>query len=175
MDDGVTVIDDVVRGRTEFPNIALEDVVIAGGNRTLVFILAIAVDDIRERITPRHPRRGAPAPVWGHLSVTVNEKRQKLSKRRDKAEGYLPEAMANYLMLLGWGPGDNIEIRRLPGLAVKRCHPSAHLRDRFIVRYALYVPFRSCTSRSHTCRPPSSLMLHSAGRGLPPRAVAHSG
>jgi glutamyl-tRNA synthetase len=48
----------------------------------------------------------------------VNEKRQKLSKRRDKvaledylAEGYLPEAMVNYLMLLGWGPGEDREIR----------------------------------------------------------------
>lgn len=49
--------------------------------------------------------------------MIVNEKRQKLSKRRDKvaledylAEGYLPEAMVNYLMLLGWGPGDDREI-----------------------------------------------------------------
>ncbi|WP_406177883.1 glutamate--tRNA ligase [Streptomyces sp. NBC_00996] len=133
-DDGDTVIDDVVRGRTEFPNPAIEDFVIARGNGTPVFILANAVDDIRERIT--HVIRGeehlsnapkqqmlwqaldAEPPVWGHLPVIVNEKRQKLSKRRDKvaledylAEGYLPEAMVNYLMLLGWGPGDNIEIR----------------------------------------------------------------
>jgi glutamyl-tRNA synthetase len=50
--------------------------------------------------------------------VIVNEKRQKLSKRRDKValedylgEGYLPEAMINYLMLLGWGPGEDREIR----------------------------------------------------------------
>jgi len=50
--------------------------------------------------------------------VIVNEKRQKLSKRRDKvaledylAEGYLPDAMVNYLMLLGWGPGEDREIR----------------------------------------------------------------
>ncbi len=50
--------------------------------------------------------------------MIVNEKRQKLSKRRDKvaledylAEGYLPEAMVNYLMLLGWGPKDDVEIR----------------------------------------------------------------
>lgn len=50
--------------------------------------------------------------------MIVNEKRQKLSKRRDKvaledylAEGYLPKAMVNYLMLLGWGPGGDMEIR----------------------------------------------------------------
>ncbi|MEU9040608.1 MULTISPECIES: glutamate--tRNA ligase family protein [unclassified Kitasatospora] len=55
---------------------------------------------------------------WAHLPVIVNEKRQKLSKRRDKValedyltEGYLPEAMVNYLILLGWGPKDDVEIR----------------------------------------------------------------
>ncbi|MGW0731815.1 glutamate--tRNA ligase [Streptomyces sp. NPDC002851] len=133
-DDGVTVIDDVVRGRTEFPNTAIEDFVVARGNGTPVFILANAVDDIREGIThvirgeehlSNAPKQqmlwqalGAEAPVWGHLPVIVNEKRQKLSKRRDKvaledylAEGYMAEAMVNYLMLLGWGPSDNIEIR----------------------------------------------------------------
>src|SRR2546429_9987699 len=50
-------------------------------------------------------------PIWAHVPVIVNEKRQKLSKRRDKValeayrdEGYLPAAMRNYLMLLGWAP-----------------------------------------------------------------------
>ncbi len=54
---------------------------------------------------------GGEPPVWAHVPVIVNEKRQKLSKRRDKvaledyrAEGYLAEAMRNYLMLLGWAP-----------------------------------------------------------------------
>ena len=54
---------------------------------------------------------------WAHVPVLVNEKRQKLSKRRDKValeqyrdEGYLPEAMRNYLMLLGWAPPDDREI-----------------------------------------------------------------
>ncbi|MDT9689489.1 glutamate--tRNA ligase [Streptomyces sp. P9(2023)] len=132
-DEGMTVVDDVVRGRTEFPNHAIEDFVIARGDGTPVFILANTVDDIQERIThvirgeehlSNTPKQqllwealGAAPPVWGHLPVIVNEKRQKLSKRRDKvaledylAEGYLPEAMVNYLMLLGWGPGDNVEI-----------------------------------------------------------------
>lgn len=61
---------------------------------------------------------GSAPPVWAHLPVIVNEKRQKLSKRRDRvaledylAEGYLPAALVNYLMLLGWGPRDGVEIR----------------------------------------------------------------
>jgi len=60
---------------------------------------------------------GQRPPVWGHLPIVVNEKRQKLSKRRDKvaledfrAEGYLAEAMRNYLMLLGWAPRGDREI-----------------------------------------------------------------
>jgi glutamyl-tRNA synthetase len=58
--------------------------------------------------------------VWAHVPLLVNEQRKKLSKRRDKvaveqyrAEGYLPEAMVNYLALLGWGPKDGVEIRPL--------------------------------------------------------------
>jgi len=60
---------------------------------------------------------GHPAPIWAHVPVVVNEKRQKLSKRRDKVsleayrdEGYLASAMRNYLMLLGWAPSGDREI-----------------------------------------------------------------
>jgi glutamyl-tRNA synthetase len=60
---------------------------------------------------------GPELPAFAHVPVLVNEKRQKLSKRRDrvavedyKALGFLPEAMDNYLALLGWGPGDDREI-----------------------------------------------------------------
>jgi glutamyl-tRNA synthetase len=138
-DAGRTVVDDVIRGRTEFPNDAMEDFVIARGDGTPVFVLANAVDDIRERIThvvrgeehlSNAPKQqllwqalGAALPVWAHLPVIVNERRQKLSKRRDQvaledylAEGYLPAALVNYLMLLGWGPRDGAEIRPYPEL-----------------------------------------------------------
>jgi glutamyl-tRNA synthetase len=56
---------------------------------------------------------GHEPPVWGHVPLLVNEQRKKISKRRDKValesyrdEGYLAEAMVNYLMTLGWSPGD---------------------------------------------------------------------
>ena len=58
-----------------------------------------------------------PPPVWAHVPVLVNAQRQKLSKRRDKValesyreEGYLAEAMVNYLMTLGWSPPGDREI-----------------------------------------------------------------
>ncbi|RJL25065.1 glutamate--tRNA ligase [Bailinhaonella thermotolerans] len=132
-DEGVNVVDDLIRGRVEFPNDAMEDFVIARGDGSPLYVLANAVDDIEQRIThvirgEEHlsnaarqqllwPALGARPPVWAHLPVIVNEKRQKLSKRRDKValesyrdEGYLAEAMVNYLMLLGWGPGGDREI-----------------------------------------------------------------
>jgi glutamyl-tRNA synthetase len=61
-----------------------------------------------------------PPPLFGHLPLLVNEKRQKLSKRRDKValesfrdDGFLMEALRNYLCLLGWSPGDDREIMTL--------------------------------------------------------------
>jgi glutamyl-tRNA synthetase len=132
-DEGVTVVEDTVRGRVEFPNNAMEDFVIVRGDGSPLFILANVADDLEMRIThvvraeehlSNTPKQqllwealGATPPVWAHVPVIVNEKRQKLSKRRDKValesyrdEGYLAEAMVNYLMLLGWGPGNDREI-----------------------------------------------------------------
>jgi glutamyl-tRNA synthetase len=132
-DEGETVVVDVIRGEPAFPNGAIEDFVIARGDGSPVFLLANVVDDLDEGITEvirgeehlsNTPKQqllwqalGAEPPVWAHLPVIVNEKRQKLSKRRDKvaledylAEGFLPDAMVNYLMLLGWGPGGDREI-----------------------------------------------------------------
>ncbi|MFB4269158.1 glutamate--tRNA ligase [Nonomuraea sp. GTA35] len=132
-DEGETVVEDLVRGKPIFPNASIEDFVIARGDGSPVFLLANVVDDLDEGITQvirgeehlsNTPKQQllwealrATPPVWGHLPVIVNEKRQKLSKRRDKvaledylADGFLPEAMVNYLMLLGWGPGDDREI-----------------------------------------------------------------
>jgi glutamyl-tRNA synthetase len=132
-DEGATVIDDLVRGKTVFENSSIEDFVLARADGSILFLLANVVDDMEQRIThvlrseehlSNTPKQqllwealGHQPPVWGHLSIIVNEKRQKLSKRRDKValegfrdEGYLADAMRNYLMLLGWAPRDDREI-----------------------------------------------------------------
>ncbi len=134
-DHGETIIDDVIRGRVVFDNREFEDFVIRRGNGTAVFLVANAVDDHDMGIT--HVVRGedilntAPKvmllwhalgysnpPTYAHLPLLVGADRKKLSKRKDsvalgdfKADGFLPEAMANYLALLGWGPPDEVEIR----------------------------------------------------------------
>ncbi len=131
--DGTTVVDDLVRGRVNFDNAVIEDFVLLRGNGSPVFNLANVVDDVTMGIThvvraeehlPNTPKQqmlwtalGERPPVWGHVPVLVNEQRKKLSKRRDKvaleqyrSEGFLAEAMVNYLMTLGWSPGDDREI-----------------------------------------------------------------
>jgi len=132
-DEGTTVVDDLVRGKTMFENSAIEDFVLARADGSVLFLLANVVDDMDQRIThvirgeehlSNTPKQqllwealGHQPPAWAHLSVLVNEQRQKLSKRRDKLaledyrdEGYLAAAVRNYLMLLGWGPRSGREI-----------------------------------------------------------------
>ncbi|MEV4637472.1 glutamate--tRNA ligase [Actinoplanes sp. NPDC049548] len=132
-DEGATVVVDLVRGEPTFENKLIEDFVIARSDGSAVFLLANVVDDMSMGIThviraeehlPNTPKQqllwealGVKPPVWAHVPVIVNEKRQKLSKRRDKValesyrdEGYLAAAMRNYLMLLGWAPTGDREI-----------------------------------------------------------------
>jgi len=138
--EGVTVVHDLVRGDVEFANSTLEDFVLAKSNGDALFVLAVVVDDRDMRIshvmraeehlptTPKAvliwnalneavgPDKAVPLPEFAHLPLLVNERRQKISKRRDRvaiedyrADGYLPEAMMNYLALLGWSFDDGRE------------------------------------------------------------------
>jgi glutamyl-tRNA synthetase len=144
-DEGETVVHDIVRGDVRFPHSAIEDFVVVKSNGQPLFVLANVVDDIDMAIT--HVIRGedllpstpkalliwaalqgpqAPLPAFAHLPMLVNEKRQKLSKRRDpvavelyRDEGYLPEAMRNYLALLGWSHPDGREIIPLDELIAR--------------------------------------------------------
>ena len=133
-DEGTTVVHDVIRGDVSFDHATIEDFVIRRTDGSAMFLLANAVDDADMGIThvirgedllPATPKilllraalgAGEP-PVFAHLPLIVNEKRQKLSKRRDdvaveeyRERGYLPEAMRNYLALLGWSPAGDDEI-----------------------------------------------------------------
>jgi glutamyl-tRNA synthetase len=132
-DIGTTVVHDVVRGDPVFENATIEDFVIQRSNGSAMFLLANVVDDGDMRIS--HVIRGedhlpntpkylllwealgyGETPVFAHLPMIVNEKRQKLSKRRDpvaleqyRDEGYLREVILNYLALVGWSPPDGRE------------------------------------------------------------------
>src|SRR2546430_15562285 len=99
-DEGETVVVDLIRGEPTFENKLLEDFALARGDGSAVFLLANVVDDIAMGIThvirgeehlSNTPKQqllwlalGFEPPIWAHVPVIVNEKRQKLSKRRDK-------------------------------------------------------------------------------------------
>jgi glutamyl-tRNA synthetase len=125
-DEGETVVEDVIRGRSAFENRLLDDFVIARSDRSPLYNFAVAVDDLEMGIT--HVVRGedhlsntprqlivlqaldAPAPVYAHLPLLHGTDGKPLSKRHGavsvqefRAAGYLPEAVRNYLALLGWG------------------------------------------------------------------------
>src|SRR4051795_13067504 len=125
-DEGATVVRDVIRGETAFENVLLDDLVIARADGSPLYHLAVVVDDADAGIThvvrgadhySNTPKQvliqqamGAPTPVYAHLPPLNGPDGKKLSKRhgatsvqelRDK--GYLPEAVINYLALLGWG------------------------------------------------------------------------
>jgi glutamyl-tRNA synthetase len=132
--EGSTIVVDLIRGTPTFENRLIEDFVIQRGDGSAMFILANVVDDMDLRVShvvrgeehlPNTPKAqllwaalgGGEPPVWAHVPVLVNEKRQKLSKRRDKValesyrdEGYLDTAMRNYLLTLGWAPPGDQEI-----------------------------------------------------------------
>src|SRR3954469_6130554 len=125
-DEGVTVVRDVIRGESEFQNALQDDLVIARADGTPVYQLAVVVDDLDAGIThvvrgPDHysntPKQmlilealGEVAPVYAHVPLLHGPDGRKLSKRHGAASvqelreaGYLPEAVRNYLALLGWG------------------------------------------------------------------------
>lgn len=130
---GSTIVHDQIRGDVEFNHDNLDDFIIVKSNGAPLFVLANVVDDIEMGIThilraeehlPTTPKAillfealgVTELPVFSHVPVLVNAKRQKLSKRRDRVAvedykdlGYLAPAMVNYLALLGWSPGNDRE------------------------------------------------------------------
>jgi glutamyl-tRNA synthetase len=139
-DTGETVVRDIVRGEVAFPNASQDDPVIARADGTPVYNLAVAVDDLDAGIThvvrgedhiSNTPKQmwvlqalGATIPQYAHLSLLYGPDGKKLSKRHGAASvqelreaGYLPEAVDNYIALLGAGFASDEEFFSLPELA----------------------------------------------------------
>ena len=127
---GSVVWDDKVKGRIEISNDELDDLVIARPDGTPTYNFCVVVDDMDMAITHvirgddhvnNTPRQinilralGKDVPVYAHLPTVLNELGEKMSKRNGAkpvtqyaAEGYLPDAMVNYLARLGWSHGDD--------------------------------------------------------------------
>jgi glutamyl-tRNA synthetase len=132
-DEGETVVEDLIKGTVRFDNATLSDFVILRPNGIPTYLLSAVFDDVDMGIThvirgedlfPSTPRQvhvfralGRPEPPrFAHLPLLVGPDRRKLSKRLNevslqvfRAQGYLPEAMVNYLALLGWSLDDHSE------------------------------------------------------------------
>ena len=127
---GVVGWDDKCKGPIEFQNAELDDLVIARPDGTPTYNFCVCVDDMDMDITHvirgddhinNTPRQihifealGATVPVFAHLPTVLNEQGEKMSKRNGakavtqyRDEGYLPDAMVNYLARLGWSHGDD--------------------------------------------------------------------
>ena len=154
MPDGETTFTDLIRGEVSFDHKFVPDFVLVRGDGSPLYTLAVAVDDVLMKVT--HVLRGEDLlsstprqirvyqamglaledyPVFAHLPFVMGQDNAKLSKRngevsiawyRDK--GFLPEAICNYLALLGWSPGDdreNVTMKELTELfTVEKVHSS---------------------------------------------------
>lgn len=133
------VFQDLIRGEVEFDTTELGDFVIARSITEPVYHFASVVDDFEMSIThviraeehlSNTPRQiliqeaiGAPRPIYAHIPIILAPDRSKLSKRHGAtaltdfmAQGYIPEALINYLAFLGWNPGNDKEIYSLQEL-----------------------------------------------------------
>ncbi len=127
--EGQTIVRDVIRGDIVFDNKELDDLIIMRSNGTPTYNFTVVVDDVEMNIT--HVIRGDdhlnnsprqillynafnyPVPAFAHLPMILGADKKRLSKRfaatsvmEYKAQGYLPEALLNYLARLGWSHGD---------------------------------------------------------------------
>ena len=135
MPDGETIFTDAIRGEVKFEHKYVPDFVLARADGSPLYTLAVAVDDVLMKIThvlrgedllsstPRQIRvyqamgvKVEQYPVFAHLPFVMGQDNAKLSKRNGEVsiawyreQGFLPEAICNYLALLGWSPGDDKE------------------------------------------------------------------
>jgi len=154
MPDGSTTFTDSIRGEVTFDHNFVPDFVLVRGDGSPLYTLAVAVDDVLMKVThvlrgedllsstPRQIRvyqamgvQPAEYPTFAHLPFVMGQDNAKLSKRNGEVSiawyrdrGFLPEAICNYLALLGWSPGEdreNVTMQELTELfTVERVHSS---------------------------------------------------
>ncbi len=164
--------DDLVRGEVEFDNSLLGDIVIVRADGSPLYNFTAVIDDSAMEIshvirgedhisnTPKqialYGALGLEPPRFGHIPLILNPDRTKMSKRKAETsmsvyrdEGYLPEAMVNFLAFLGWSPGTEEEIFSLPQLAerfeIEKVHKAGAVFDRDRLNYLNGLYIRSLT------------------------------
>jgi len=155
--EGSTTFDDIVHGPTTVEHVHMDDFVVLRSDGTPVYNLAVVSDDIDMGIThvirgddhlSNTPKQvliyqalGASPPLFAHVPMILGPDGKRLSKRHGAAsveayreEGILPEALVNFLALLGWSPGDDREVMDLPELV------EAFSLDRILKKSSVFDP-----------------------------------
>jgi glutamyl-tRNA synthetase len=171
--------DDLIRGAVEFDNSLLGDFIIVRADGAPLYHFVVVVDDEKMQIshvirgedhlsnTPKHialiRALGYREPRFGHIPLILNADRSKMSKRKSQTsvtayrdEGYLPEAMVNFLAFLGWSPGTEEELFTLDDLIarfdVAHVHKGGAIFDRDRLDYLNGVYIRSLTDEQLALR-----------------------
>ena len=160
--EGQTVIDDLIKGRVVFDNTVLDDLIILRSNGYPTYNFSVVVDDALMGIThvirgddhltntprqiPMFKALGFDVPKFGHLPMIMGPDKTRLSKRHGatsileyRDQGYLPEAMINYLVRLGWSSGDQ-------GFFLSRSWSSSFLWSTYKNRRPFSIPKNYCGS-----------------------------
>lgn len=139
---GSTTWNDLVHGPTEWPHAEIDDFIVLRSDRTPVYNLAVVSDDVEMSIThvirgddhiANTPRQillygalGAELPKFAHLPMILGPDGKRLSKRHGATavgeyaqQGILPDALVNFLALLGWNPGDDVEVMEIDEMVAR--------------------------------------------------------
>jgi glutamyl-tRNA synthetase len=140
--EGTTAWDDAVHGVIEFANAEIEDFIVLRTDGTPIYNLAVVSDDVEMRIThvirgddhiPNTPKQillyralGRSLPTFAHVPMILGPDGKRLSKRHGatalgeyRSQGILPQAMMNFLALLGWSPGTDVDVLTVDGLVAQ--------------------------------------------------------
>jgi glutamyl-tRNA synthetase len=175
----VVGFDDLIRGEVEFDNSLLGDFIIVRADGSPLYHFVVVIDDEKMEIshvirgedhlsnTPKHialiRALGYREPRFGHIPLILNADRSKMSKRKSQTsvtayreEGYLPEAMVNFLAFLGWSPGTKEEIFTLDELTARfdlaHVHKGGAIFDKDRLDYLNGVYIRSLTDEQLALR-----------------------
>jgi glutamyl-tRNA synthetase len=174
--DGAVVVQDLVHGSVTFQNTELDDLIIARSDGTPTYNFCVVVDDMDMGVThvirgddhlnntPRQMNMlaalGAPIPVYAHVPMILGPDGAKLSKRHGavsvlqyEEEGYLPDALLNYLVRLGWSHGDQEVFTREEMIAAFDIHDVNKAASAFNPEKLLWL------NQQHMVRTPPALLV----------------
>ncbi len=198
----VVRFDDLIRGEVEFDNSLLGDFIIVRADGSPLYHFVVVIDDEKMEIshvirgedhlsnTPKHialiRALGYREPRFGHIPLILNADRSKMSKRKSQTsltayreEGYLPEAMVNFLAFLGWSPGTEEEIFTLDELIARfdlaHVHKGGAIFDKDRLDYLNGVYIRSLSDEQLALRLRPYLPACTGRRSGPAGGPAHQG